>query len=162
MNRIRSMKGGALLLIGILFIPLLGGCLSYPALQSCEEKEILFEEECVIGQWTIIEMDFQSNDTFEVSQGEYIRLSFNSSSFGHYIPDTFDLEGYNISKKLSNNRVNNVDFLASIAGNFSYSSQGSCIVNIPGVGGVSVDCSIYCGETGNSRNGILFVSRIDN
>jgi len=50
-----------------------------------------------------------------------------------------------------------VEFVAKDEGVYPYYSEGFCRVEIPGAGEVNVDCSIFCGEIDNGRDGLLIV-----
>ncbi|HJM77783.1 MAG: hypothetical protein QGF28_01055 [Candidatus Thalassarchaeaceae archaeon] len=151
------MRVAVWLLVGVFLLPSAAGCLYPPQAATCEEGTVLLEGECVTGYWVVIPIDFLSHDRFEVREGDLVRLVFDSNSFGHYIPDSFHLEGYGISEELSLEEVETVDFLADRPGEYSYWSTGLCRIDIPGAGVVEVDCTVFCGETENGRSGVFSV-----
>jgi len=154
------MKGAVWLLMAVFILPSVAGCLHNPDTAYCEEGAVLLDNECVFGEWVIINIDFKSYDRYNVSEGDLVRLVFNPTTFGHYVPNTFELEGYGISEELAQDEIVQIDFLANQWGEFEYSSSGLCRVDIPGAGEVVVDCSIYCGETENGRSGTFSVNQI--
>jgi hypothetical protein len=143
--------------MGIFVLPSVAGCLYTPQASSCEDGSVFFEGGCVTGEWLVVHIDFVSYNKFEVNEGDLVRLEFDPSSFGHYVPDSFHLEEFGISEQLTEKEIVRVDFLADKVGDFLYSSSGLCRVAIPGGSEVVVDCAIYCGETENGRSGLFSV-----
>ncbi|MDP7328867.1 MAG: hypothetical protein QF612_03370 [Candidatus Thalassarchaeaceae archaeon] len=152
------MRFAVWLLVGVFVLPSVAGCLYNTEIDSCVDGRVRLNDECVVGEWVVIPIDFKSYDQYNVSEGDLVRLTFDPVSFGHYVPDTFHLEDYGISEQLSDEGIVQIDFLANRVGEFSYSSKGLCRVDIPGAGEVVVDCSIYCGETENGRSGVFSVN----
>lgn len=151
------MRAAVWLLVGVFVLPAAAGCLYNPQTVSCEDGTVLFEDECVTGEWVVVPIDFMSYDRFEVNEGDLVRLVFNPASFGHYVPESFQLDEFGISEQLTEEEVVRIDFLANRTGEFAYSSTGLCRTDIPGAGEVVVDCAIYCGETENGRSGLFSV-----
>ncbi len=155
------MRDAVWLLVAVFVLPSVAGCLHNTEITACGEGSVYLNDECVTGEWIVIPIDFKSYDQYNVSEDDLVRLIFDPESFGHYVPNTFELGGYDISEQLSNDMIIEIDFRANEVGEFSYSSKGMCRVDIPGAGEVVVDCSIYCGETENGRNGIFSVNPLN-
>ena len=151
------MKVAAWWMVVVAILPLATGCFQLSEKFGCDEGSVELEGACVRGEWNIIGIDFRSNDGFEVEEGDLVRLEFVPSTFGHYIPIYFHLEGYEISQYISSREIGTLDFIANQTGEFSYSSRGSCRIDIPGAGEVMVDCTVFCGETDNGRSGVISV-----
>jgi len=97
-------------------------------------------------------------DEYVVSQGDSVRLIFDARVYDHYIPSQFVIPDLEVDIDLSDrSSVHFIEFDATKSGAFYYESMGNCRVQIPGAGEVEVDCTIYCGETENSRSGYISV-----
>ncbi len=151
------MRIAAWWLMAIVISPLASGCLQMVEGFHCDDEYVELNGRCTPGSWNIVGIDFQSNDEFEVVEGDLVRLVFDPATYGHYIPNSFYLEGYEITQEIFPNEVITLDFLADKSGNFSFSSSGLCRIDIPGAGEIMVDCSIFCGETENGRTGVISV-----
>ena len=129
---------------------------------SCGDGTIEQDGTCVladennIGREVNVNIDFLE-DEFVVTEGDVVRLVFDRENYDHYIPNSFELTAYEVEVDLENGRYVVYEFVATKVGEFYYSSEGLCRVEIPGAGEVEVDCAIYCGETENGRTGTIVV-----
>jgi len=159
----KNSEEGFLPIVGIIVASLILIPLSNNDGLSCGEGTVLSEGVCIVdnsdtnGVWVEIEFDFNSSE-IHVNKGDQVRLYFNSTSWGHYVPDTLLIPEYQINASgLSKTNSAMIEFVAKDEGVYSYYSEGLCRVEIPGAGEVNVDCSIFCGEIDNARDGLLVV-----
>ncbi len=129
---------------------------------SCGDGTIEIDGICVLaddrntGEAVELSIDFLE-DEFVVTRDDVVRLVFDRENYDHYIPNSFELDSFEVQVDLENERYVVYEFVATKVGEFNYSSEGLCRVEIPGAGEVEVDCAIYCGETENGRTGTIIV-----
>jgi len=128
----------------------------------CGDGTVLIGDTCQVdlGQndgWVEVSIDFNTS-ILRINKGDKVRMYFNSTDWSHYVPETFVIPHYGINEfDMTDQESRVVEFIATDEGVYQYFSEGLCRVDIPGAGTVDVDCSIFCGETENGRNGYIVV-----